>query len=161
MMLRATAKLQALLRPPHLSAADPTSEDWYGNLLWLDGRKCVLLTHADTLFSIFAPDVRAAQLRPVGPWLTMLIHDHLAAEQLPQDALGSLTVDEVRVGQTASRHVLGVMNDMAFGIEYAIAHAGALNACDIADLNHQLRRGLHRHDGHYVRPLDLAAARTT
>ena len=53
------------------------------------------------------------------------------------------------------------MNDMAFHIEHAIADAGALATCDIDGLNHHLRRGLHHRDSRYVRPLDLATARTT
>ena len=47
-MLRGTAKLLALLRPPQLTDGDPAEDDWYGNLLWLDGRKRILLTHAGT-----------------------------------------------------------------------------------------------------------------
>jgi len=29
-----------------LTAAPPDPDDWYAILLWLDGRKCLLLTHA-------------------------------------------------------------------------------------------------------------------
>src|SRR5207247_415481 len=39
------------------------------NLLWLDRRKCLLLTHAGTLFPVFVADVRAADLRPPGSYI--------------------------------------------------------------------------------------------
>jgi hypothetical protein len=55
MMLRATAKLLTLLRPTSLAVADGRPEDWYANLLWLNSGKCVLFTHAGTLFAIFVP----------------------------------------------------------------------------------------------------------
>ncbi len=84
MLLRCTAKLLALLRVRELATAPAGPEDWYANLLWFDGRKCLLVVHADTLFPVFAADVRAAQLRPLGPWLAATI-----AGRLPPDALGA------------------------------------------------------------------------
>ena len=44
-------------------------DDWYANLLWIGRRKCVLLTHAGTAFSVFVPDVRKAHLARFGPWV--------------------------------------------------------------------------------------------
>jgi hypothetical protein len=78
MLLRCTAKLLTLLRVRELTTAPPDPDDWYATLLWLDGRKCLLLTHAGTLFPVFAADVRAAELRPLGPWLTATIGDQFA-----------------------------------------------------------------------------------
>jgi hypothetical protein len=65
MMLRCTKKLLAVLGPVGFTDAAPTpnDEDWYANLLWCERRKCLLLTHAGTLFTIFEADVRAAELR--------------------------------------------------------------------------------------------------
>lgn len=42
-------------------------DDWYANLLWIDRRKCLLLTHAGTLFPVFAAGVRKRDLQPPGP----------------------------------------------------------------------------------------------
>ena len=36
-----------------LADLPPADEDWYANLLWLDRQKCLLFTHAATLFSVF------------------------------------------------------------------------------------------------------------
>ena len=41
----------------------PDPEDWYANLLWFDRRKCLLLAHSATLFTIFEADVTASGLR--------------------------------------------------------------------------------------------------
>ncbi len=59
-VLRCTAKMLTLLgaRPRDPVTIEPSDEDWYANLLWLDGRKCLLLAHAGTLFSVFVPNIR-------------------------------------------------------------------------------------------------------
>src|SRR5437762_12970876 len=36
-----------------LSELPPSDDEWYLNLLWIDRQKCLLLTHAGTLFSVF------------------------------------------------------------------------------------------------------------
>jgi len=57
-ILRCTKKVLAVLGAVRVADPAPDAEDWYGNLLWFDRRKCLLLTHAGTLFSVFEPDVR-------------------------------------------------------------------------------------------------------
>ena len=49
-----------------LSELPAADEDWYANLLWLDRQKCLLLTHAGTLFSVFLP--RCACGRSPSDW---------------------------------------------------------------------------------------------
>ncbi len=63
MILRCTKKLLDMIRQGQLATQEPDGDDWYGNLLVLGRRKCLLLTHADTLLTIFEPDVRASELR--------------------------------------------------------------------------------------------------
>ncbi|MDT5105572.1 MAG: hypothetical protein QOI25_3085 [Mycobacterium sp.] len=159
MLVRATQKALGLLRPTQLATSPIGPDDWYVNLLWIDGRKCLLLTHAGTLFPIFAADVRAAHLRPLGPWLVDVINHHLLLDQLPIDVLGVLDPDDVAIAKTASRQVLGVMNDTAFQVELAVADHGGLARCDFDRLNHDLREIPHRYERRYLTPLDLVNAR--
>lgn len=134
----------------------PASEqDWYANLLWQDRRKCLLLTHAGTPFSVLAADVRAADLRPLGPYLVTTVEEALRSERLPADALGPLDPTNVQVSTTASRSVLGFMNDMAAHIGYAVDAAGGLSRLDVAAINRQLRRTPYNRDG-YLYPIDQA-----
>ena len=44
MILRCTKKLLTLIGPRQLIDYPPDGEDWYANLLWLSGRKCLLVT---------------------------------------------------------------------------------------------------------------------
>ena len=159
-MLRCTLKVLELLGtdPRDLVAVEPTDQDWYVNLLWLDGRKCLLLAHAGTLFSVFVPDTRKADLIPIGPSVVDMIHSELEAESLPLDRLGVLDPGHLTLAKTENRTVLGYMNEMARFCEYAVDDAGGLSRCDARKLNRQLRRELHlsRQPPGYLVPIELA-----
>jgi hypothetical protein len=155
-IVRCTKKTLDLLggRSVTVDEVPATDEDWYLDLLWIDRRKCLLLTHAGTVFSVFRAGIKSAELRPLGRYLVVAIRTELLAERLPIDTFGSLQPDDVRVARTASRSTLGFMNQMTFEIRYQVARHGGLTGCDIDAVNHQLRRTL-RNRGGYVRPIDL------
>lgn len=89
-MLRCTAKVLALLGVSKPAIGQACARDWYAHLIWIDRRKCLLVTHAGTLFSVFMPNVTAAGLRPIGPPVVAAIQAALQAEHLPIDTLGEL-----------------------------------------------------------------------
>lgn len=113
MIVRCTARLLKLLTPLEVSGVPPAPDDWYANLIWIDRRKCLLVVHADTLFPVFAADVRKPQLANFGQYVAGTVANALADEGLAADCLDPLDPSKVRVVRTASRSVLGVMNDMA------------------------------------------------
>jgi hypothetical protein len=160
-VVRCTGKLLNLLgkQSVTLVEAPPNSDDLYANLLWLDRRKCLLIAHAGTLFSLFVADIRIGELRPFDRRIVDLITAALLEEGLPIDALGRLEPSEVRLAKTASRQVLGVMNQIALEIGWQIDEAGGLWNIDVDDLNRHLRRGLHTKDGDYRIPLELVHER--
>ena len=133
-------------------------DDWYLHLLWVDRRKCLLMTHAGTLFSVFVPGVRASELRLLAPLVARTVTERLRLEGLPLDVLGPLDPVAARVALTADRSVLGYVNQIAFNCRYQIDRAGGLDAVDLAGLNGWLLRMLHSRDG-YTTPLDLIAHR--
>ncbi len=141
-----------------LVVVQPGDDDWYANLIWLDRRKCVLLVHAGTLFSVLVPDARKSGLVPVGSTVVALIHRDLQAESLPLDRLGILDSSAIVLAKTDSRIVLGYMNEMARFSENAVEAAGGLARCDARELNRALRRELHlsRQPPGYVVPIELA-----
>src|SRR2546427_11362279 len=110
-VLRCTAKMLTLLgaRPRDLATIEPSDEDWYANLMWLDGRKCLLLAHAGTLFSVFIPDIHKADLVPIGASIVALIEKELVGESLPLDRFGVLDSRSIELAKTESRTVLGYM----------------------------------------------------
>ena len=65
MIVRCTKKMLDLLGGRSVSVGElpATDDDWYLDLIWFDRRKCLLLVHAGTLFSVFRADVRSPRLR--------------------------------------------------------------------------------------------------
>jgi hypothetical protein len=159
-VLRCTRKVLDLLgeRARTLTDVPPSDDDWYLNLLWLDRRKCLLITHAGTLFSVLVTGVRKSDLRQVGSFVVDALELELRSEDLPTDALGHLDPAALQLAETASRSTLGFMNEMAVHIRYEVAAAGGLNNCDVDALNQHLRRTLHNRGG-YVYPIDLVTQR--
>ena len=128
--------------PRRRAGPAPNGEDWYANLLWFNGRKCLLLAHSATLFSIFEAD-GAADLRATGLLVTRLIRRELRSEGLPPSTFADPDPERVILAKTADRSVLGCMNDMAFLCEHAISGSGGLQSTDIAALNRSLRRNVN------------------
>jgi hypothetical protein len=161
-LLRCTAKLLKLLGPRGgaLVEAEPGVDDWYANVFAVERRKCLLLLHADTLFSVLDVDVRVAQFDDLGTYVATRVVDALASEGLAGTALGPTDPASLRITKTASRSVLGHMTEMAFDSQYLIASSGWLRTADIDDVNRQLRRHLRGRGGDYVVPLELASQRS-
>ena len=163
MVIRCTAKMLKLLgvRPSSLAELEPDEDDWYVNLLWFEGRKCLLLTHAGTAFSVFVPDVRKSDLESLGPFLVDAIIVALDAENLSHEALGDLDGLDARVSKTASRRVLGVMNDVSLHVDCSLDRFGSVLDVDVVTVNRWLQRTLHSHGGGrvYATPLELVAER--
>lgn len=156
-MLRCTAKVLTLLRVSNPAIGQASEQDWYAHLVWVDGRKCLLVTHAGTLFSVFMPNVSAAGLRPIGPPVVSAIQAALQAEGLLVDTLGQLDPQQVAVAKTADRRILGTIGDLVFTTEHVIATAGGLAHCDINALHHHLHRTINSITG-YIPPIDLVTA---
>jgi hypothetical protein len=83
MLLRCTTRLLELLGNPITEERPASPDDWYANVFWVQRRKCLLATHAETLFCVFAPAVRAASLGPLGAFVVPLITRQLATEDSP------------------------------------------------------------------------------
>ena len=124
----------------------------------VERRKCLLLTHSATLFTIFEADVTASALRATRQLITGLIGRELRREELPAGTFGDLEQQEVLLAKTEDRSVLGCMNDMAFRCEHVIADAGDLARTDLPGLNRSLRRNINSARG-YCPPVELAARR--
>lgn len=160
-LLRCTSRLLKLMgsRAGVLADVEPGRDEWYANVFIVERRKCLLLVRADTLFPVLEADVRVAQLNDLGLYVATLVVDALASEGLAGTVLGPTDPSGVQVAKTASRSVLGHMNEMMFEAQHLIAYDGGLQRTDLDGVNRRLRRGLHGRGGDYVVPLELAAAR--
>jgi hypothetical protein len=158
-LVRCTAKALNLVGRTEFAAdALDDSNEWYLNLLWFERRKCLLLVHASTLYPTFVTDIRKPDLVPFGVWASTTAAAGLVEEGLDPNLLGQLDPSSVATARTASRRILGFMNDMALHIQHAVYDDGGLRRLDVAAVNHRLRRTLHQVDGRYVTPMDLITA---
>ena len=90
-ILRCTKKLLAVTRPRQLADCPPDGEDWYANLLWLSGRKCLLVDPCRDAVQRLRGHVRAAGLRTRVFLVTGLIGRELRREQLPAETPATWT----------------------------------------------------------------------
>lgn len=102
--------------------------------------------------------MRVDDLRPLGTFVVDEIRAALASEGLPGDCLGRLDPEVLRVAKTASRSVLGFMNEMALHLDYTVHEAGGLSSSHVDELNRDLRRRRYSR-GDYSTPLELVARR--
>lgn len=157
-MLRCTRKVLALLAHPTPLVEPTSADDWYAHLVWIQRRKCLMLVHTDTLFSVFTTDVSVAQLRPIGTYAVQAIHTALTDEGLPTNTLGDYHPNQVAIGKTLDRRMLGTMNDLIATAEHITATSGGLDRCNNRELNHQLHRTINSITG-YTPPIELVTAK--
>lgn len=122
--LRCTQKLQTRLgaQPsPELAPADTVLGDWYANLLRIGRAQLVIAVSERTLLPVVVPAREARNLvTRVGDALELLLlsigipSPEVLAER---GAMSSWTL-----GKTASRRVLGSLNDLAFQLEVGLTH---------------------------------------
>ena len=135
--LRCTEKLLRAMGGAYLRQAGEDTEreqadDWYANLVWLNGRKCVLFTHVGTLFPIVVFDTPASRLRD----LSAILRDSYTT------ALDKLEVSRARVAtellrmghpplaRTCNRMVLATMNDYSVDIASRVKDCGGIACTD-------------------------------
>jgi hypothetical protein len=75
--------LDAIGGKPELVDVEPSIDDWYANVIYIDGKKCVLLVHDGTLFASLALNVSVGMLRPIGGHVYSQIVRALESEGLP------------------------------------------------------------------------------
>ena len=162
--LRCTQKLLRLLgeRPSSDTPATDDENDWYANLFWVDGRKCILFTHAESLFCFVVPDIRKADVSPIGPLFARHLEFELAIESLSTMLFGDIDPTAVRVAKTTDRSVVGSMVEFTFLCQDMVDSDGGLERTDFTALNQQLRRTpMGRRKKRFDYPIDIARRRAS
>jgi len=126
-------------RPEALpDAVGDESSIWTANLIFIERRKCLLLTHHATLFTVFVPDLRRAQLRELEPLVSESLVEALALEG--GAARSRISSSGIGLRRSRTRRVLGSMNDLAFQARVIIEAGGGLAVYDHEDLARRLNR---------------------
>ena len=141
-ILCCTAKLLKELRftptPPDPSGLEQGRLGaWYGNLLRIDRRKCLLFTNARTLYSFFVGGVTRPALDSPDELFRSELAAALTRERVSSDTMAEV-LDEhqgIDFTSTSSRSVLGSMNDFAFMLTTHIRIDGGLAQADLEHLH--------------------------
>lgn len=142
--IQCTQKLlkELKIKPEDINHELSPLANWYANLLLIDRRKCVLLTHQSTLYSLFIPGLKKPDFMHFPEVVGQNLFKNLLHEEIPQEQL-ELVLNEfqtVSYAKTSSRSVLGSMNDLAFQINYRVSADGGLNNIDMYEVNHYINR---------------------
>lgn len=158
MILRCTSRLLDFMgAKPSIADREPDGDDWNGTAFWMEGRKCVLLVQAVTLYSAIALDIRVGDLRPPGGFVFTQIVRALDRDELPRDTFGAIDAHDVRLARTLDRSVVGSMNDMVQVIRHITSSMGGLAHCDPAEV-HVVLHGMPNGARGYATPLELVRA---
>ena len=115
---------------------------WHANLIYINGKKCVLFANDRTLLNFISPDVSRAQIRDLGnifrTWLAAVLHREGLEPALVQQILTEY--EEVGIAKSKNRSVLGSLNDLAFHYEFLIQESGGLHSPEIPDIIYKLNR---------------------
>ncbi len=145
--LRCTRKLLSAIGYSQVAAdaeAEPAAAlgDWYAHLLVISRQRVLLFTNEPTLYSFAVLGVRKAALTS----LTKIFLEHLARnladDNLPMDVIQRVMGEyrNVAIAGTASRRVVGSMNNLANLLEHLVRDAGGVAACDVRTLNAQFNQ---------------------
>lgn len=146
-LIRCTKKLQNEIgvRSADLVTLNPDFSNlgqWHANLIYINGRKCVLFANDRTLLNFISPDVSRAQIRDFGnlfrTWLSAVLHHEGLELALVQQILTEY--EDVGIAKTESKSVLGSLNDLAFHYEFLIQESGGLHSPEIPDIIYKLNR---------------------
>ena len=123
--VRCTSKLLKELRIKPVefeSTGEMSVRDWHANLLVINRKKCIIVTHTLSLYSFF---IYGATRKDFDSFKT-LFNDHLRAqlksEGLSKPALFDTNGDDVDLifTKTNNKSVLGSMNELSYRLEYAV-----------------------------------------
>lgn len=132
LLLRCTAKLRKEMGLKEAGLYDgeaPGSplDTWYANLLRISRRKCVLFTHAESLFSFLTFDASKARLKNLDSVFREGLQEAMTREGFTPSVISQLMgrYKDAWYARTDSRKVLGSMNDLASLFKYHILSDGA------------------------------------
>lgn len=116
--------------------------DWYANLLWINRRKCILFTNEGTLYSFMVYGVMKSDLKNFGQLFLLYFRQNLEYEGFGSEVIEKALkeYDQIGLGRTENRSVLGSMNDYAYQYEFHLREYGNILNLEMLRINHEMNR---------------------
>lgn len=127
------------LKQAQLSTSEPVPAKlgpWHANLLYINGKKCVLFVNDKTLFNFIATGITKAQIKELSNIFVTLLGSALAHENIPEAIKNEILSEysEMAYKNTDNKSVLGSINDLAFHYKYLIQTEGGINSPVIPEI---------------------------
>ena len=126
------------LEEPHFSFLG----QWHANLVYINRQKCVLFVNDKTLFNFIVPGLSRSDIRDLPNQFRLTLGCVLGAEELP-DAVRERILSEyedIGIGKSSDRSVLGSSNDIAFHYKHRILEAGGIHSWRVPEIIRELNR---------------------
>jgi hypothetical protein len=141
-VFRITKKLATALKvrlPKEPVAAENAEHEWFADLFYVEGKKCVIWVHRTTLLGFVRPRVTAAELREFPALFRYEFRTALASMALPESLLDRFDgYGAARYVPTNERGIVGSMLDYRNMFDVMVAADGGLERADIRGINAQL-----------------------
>ena len=108
-------------------------EDWYANLIYIDGKKCLLLVESESLYSLLLPNFKKSDMENIESIFKNHLIKALSRINIGQDRIEEIfeRSGKIQYTTTQSRSILGSMNEYAFQYKALIIDRGGLEKCDV------------------------------
>jgi hypothetical protein len=153
--LRQAMAIEAETIAPSTATTPTALTEWYADLVRVGAKKIIVFTHASTLFSIVALDVRRLERSKLEELLLSrlpVILSQIERHQSGMKAIAQMRGD-CRYAATADRRVLGSMNELIRSLKLYIEGNGGIEQSDEVGLSLRLSETLMGAIG-YERPID-------
>ena len=134
-----------VLKNSDMSENEPNDSylgSWHANMIYIDGKKCLLFVNDKTLFNFIVPDITKTQIRELSKIFKSTLACVLSAEGVPEGAKAKIMseCESILYGNTNSKSVLGSMNDLAFHYKHHIQSEGGAHSYAVPSIIGKLNR---------------------
>jgi len=122
MTIQATKKLQYFLgiRENEVPHDEDIMSLWQENIFMIGCRKCLLLTHNESYYSVFVYDVSKTKMKELPTIVKKFLQELLWSDgfTLKQIVKMAESVESIAYAKTSNKKILGVMTDMVHMLKY-------------------------------------------
>jgi hypothetical protein len=131
-----------LVEPDKIPLPTEGLGNWYCNLLRIERKKCLLFTNEKSLYTFLIPKVLKANLKNIEQEFLITLSYNLQYEGFGLEVINRVMQEYQEIGfaKTASKKVLGSMNQLAFEYEVFIEQKEGLENVKILEMNRDINK---------------------
>lgn len=140
-IIKCTKKLQKEmgLKKSELSVSEPDKGiigHWHANLIYIQGKKCVIFVNDKTLFNFIVAGVTREQIRNLSTMFLINLTCALINEGIDESTCKRISeeYDSIEYKNTDDKSVLGSMNDLAFHYKILIESEGGIHTSELPNI---------------------------